>query len=699
MNFAVIILLPLLGLAGVRLTGKSHKRARGILVRCVCFIEFAACVFQAHNSISYGAASLSLPEVCGMGISFRSDGFRSIYCCIAAFMWFITSLFSEKYFAHYHNRTRYYSFNLLTLTGVMGMFLSDDLYTAFIFFEIMSMASYPWVAHDESKEAMKAAETYLYIAVIGGMVTLMGMFLLYRECSTLSFSGIREAAKNRAVYTASALVLIGFIAKAGAFPLHIWLPKAHPVAPAPASALLSGMLTKAGLFGILVVSSNIFFGSFTYGCVLLGIALTTMLLGAVLGVFSVNLKRTLACSSMSQIGYTLTGVSAFILLGEEGALPAQGALAHMINHSLLKLALFMAAGTVYMNTHKLELNDIRGFGRNKPLLHIIYLFGALGLAGVPGFNGYVSKTMIHEGLVEVYSESGIFAFKLCEWIFLFAAGLTTAYMLKTYIAVFWQKNADSETQARFDGMRHEYLDAKSRIALILSALPIPIIGLFPKKTVEFAVGHSLDFLRLVHYNTIKLFSVTNLTGGAVTLVIGTLVYLFIVRKYMYSKAYGYINIWPGWLDLEEAVYRPFIRLFMRVLGTVSGILGVFWDTFIEYTVLFASSAFKCIDVLWDKFSAFIVNVGALIARILEAALDSITVVIKQFVFVRHHDTKTAAGKTQAFLRKLIPSPRPDPREVTDLTYGSYVTNSVTFGLIICTLGILFAFLIIFLRLR
>ena len=182
--------------------------------------------------------------------------------------------------------------------------------------------------------------------------------------------------------------------------LHIWLPKAHPVAPAPASALLSGILTKSGIFGVIVVSVNIFRASTAWGNLILVLGLITMLGGAVLAVFSVNLKRTLACSSMSQIGFILTGIAMGCLLGEENALAARGALLYMVNHSLFKLILFMAAGVVYMNLHKLNLNDVRGFGRKKPILHFAFLMGAVGLMGVPGFSGYVSKTLIHEGIVE-----------------------------------------------------------------------------------------------------------------------------------------------------------------------------------------------------------------------------------------------------------------------------------------------------------
>ena len=670
MTVALLICLPLLGATGVKLIGKRNKTLRGVWVRGVCLLELAVSLLQLCLFFENGATEYSLKNVCQLGLTFKIDGFRAMYAVVAAFMWAMTGLFSHKYFAHYHNRTRYFCFNLLTLAGVMGLFLSDDFYTAFIFFEIMSMASYPWVAHDETPGAMRAAATYLGVAVLGGMVTLMGMFLLWNGTGSLAF----EAVSGTKAYTAAALILFGFMAKAGAFPLHIWLPKAHPVAPAPASALLSGMLTKAGMFGILVISFNVFKGVYLYGCIMLAIALVTMLTGAVLGVLSNNLKRTLACSSMSQIGYILTGIAAAVLLGDEGALPAQGALTHMLNHSVLKLALFMAAGAVYMNTHKLELDDIRGFGRNKPLLHIVYLLGALGLAGVPGFNGYISKTMIHEGLVEWINESGSLAFRFCEWVFLFAAGLTTAYMLKTYITVFWCKNKNPETQAKYNAMRRGYLDMRSRIALMLSAALIPLIGL-STDAVKLYCENSLSFVGLEAFKQIEYFSLENLKGGAITLVIGTLVYLLIVLP-------GFDKKLAPRFDLEDSIYRPiFCRMLPDLLAGVCAVLNGFGDT-----------------------SAKLFTVAlAFVSRVCEAVTDTFAVVCKQFIFTRHSSEteytglKRAAANTQAAFARLKPRIKPDPREVRDLSYGSYFTNTVSFGLIICTAGIVLAFVYILTR--
>ena len=232
----------------------------------------------------------------------------------------------------------------------------------------MSFTSYVWVAHDESEGALRSAATYLAVAVTGGLVMLMGLFLLYDLCGTLSFTelpaavaAVRESGGLTAstqgedavlslsggsaagippltqLYAAGGCLLFGFGAKAGAFPLHIWLPKAHPVAPAPASALLSGILTKTGVFGVIAVTVTLFACDGKWGSLVLLLGVATMALGALLAVFSVDLKRTLACSSVSQIGFILTGIGLLALPGEEKELAARGTLLHMVNHSLFKL--------------------------------------------------------------------------------------------------------------------------------------------------------------------------------------------------------------------------------------------------------------------------------------------------------------------------------------------------------------------------
>ena len=247
------------------LIGRRSKDARNIAVGLTGIAAFAGCLLLWRGEITFVWNGF-----CGLRLHMRADGFRSLYATVAAFMWMMTGLFSPEYFAHYHNRNRYYFFNLMTLGATLGVFLSDDLYTTLIFFEVMSLTSYTWVAHEETPGAMKAAGTYLAVAVIGGLTTLMGLFMLYHELGTLSFDGIRaalgEGEPSGTIVAAAWLTLFGFAAKAGMFPLHIWLPKAHPVAPAPASALLSGILTKSGVFGLLVVATRILPGNAVFCC-------------------------------------------------------------------------------------------------------------------------------------------------------------------------------------------------------------------------------------------------------------------------------------------------------------------------------------------------------------------------------------------------------------------------------------------------
>ncbi|MBQ4623150.1 MAG: sodium:proton antiporter, partial [Clostridia bacterium] len=382
------------------LVGRQNKNARNFLVIAVSLVTLATSV-----ALYLGKGGDLRLDFLVLGLRLKADGFRSLYAVILSLMWFATSVFSLEYFGeHYRNRNRYYFFLLLTLGAALGVFLSADWMTAFIFFEILSLTSFVWVIHDETEGALRAAKTYLAVAVIGGLVLFMGLGMLYKAFGTLEMDAIAAMAPDFAnkswLYGAGLCILFGFGAKAGMFPLHIWLPKAHPVAPAPASALLSGALTKVGIYGIVVLTTSLFHGDEAWGNMLLVLAVATMFGGALLAVFAVDLKRILASSSMSQIGFVLIGVALSAALGEEGSIAAAGAIYHMMNHSILKLGLFMGAGAVYMNLHALDLNKLRGFGRKKPVLAVLFAFGGLGLGGIPLWNGYLSKTLLHEAILE-----------------------------------------------------------------------------------------------------------------------------------------------------------------------------------------------------------------------------------------------------------------------------------------------------------
>ncbi len=565
-----------------------------------------------------GAMDFWIPGVCGFGLHLRLDGFRLIYLAVAILMWLVSGVFSKEYMAHYEKKTRYYVFFWATFLATAGVFLSEDLYTTFLFFEIMSFTSYVWVAFDEKQESLRAAQTYLAVAVIGGLVMLMGLYLLYDLFGTLDMDRLRECAAlavaeghQARLYAAGGLLLFGFGAKAGCFPLHIWLPKAHPVAPAPASALLSGILTKTGIFGIIVVSCRIFGTDVSWGLLIVGLGLVTMFVGALLAVFSVNLKRTLACSSVSQIGFILTGIGMSVLLasaGENPSIAARGALLHMVNHSLFKLVLFLCAAAVFMNLHQLDLNQIQGFGRKKPLLADCFLMGALGISGIPGWSGYVSKTLIHESIVEyrelIESGAAVAAgpfglaadktvWMAVEWIFLFTGGMTVSYMLKLFVALFVEENSDRKRQAEFDGMGGGYMKKASALALAVPAALVFALGMTPDLTMNrLADLGQCFFLAEGMAHPVSYFSLENIKGGLISIGIGIVLYFLVIRKCLMSQN-QYVDRWPGWLDLENLIYRPVLTILLPgVCGAVFGFL----DRYLLSTVVMvflAVSAVVC----------------------------------------------------------------------------------------------------------
>ena len=577
----VLVFFPFLGGLLAAVAGKKHADYRDFLADIAVVFEFLTAFGLFAVQSFAGEAVLTIDGICGMGLHFRADGFRLIYALVAAFMWMMTTVLSREYCRGHANTNRFYLFLLLTLGATMGVFLSADLFTTFIFFELMSFTSYVWVAQEETAPSLRAAQTYLAIAVIGGMVMLMGLFLLYHMFGTLEISELRAHAADadpRLLYAAGGCLLVGFGAKAGAFPLHIWLPKAHPVAPAPASALLSGILTKAGIYGVLILSAQLFFGDRIWEMWILGIGVLTMFGGALLAVCSIDLKRTLACSSMSQIGFILIGTGMQGLLTEGRELAVHGTLLHMVNHSMIKLVLFMAAGVIFMNAHALDLNAIRGYGRKKPLLKAIFGIGALAIAGVPLFGGYISKTLLHESIVEY---GGGWQMKAVEWIFLISGGLTVAYMTKLFVAIFIEKNDRKEVQEQFDAQKR-YMNVESTVALAGSALVLLVWGLFPHGLMDRAAVMGQAFMGLEETgHRVTYFSLTNLSGALISIGIGAVVYLFVIRRFLMDRAGRYINVWPAWLDLEDLIYRPVLKLLILLSAICCRVL----DSLVDFLVV------------------------------------------------------------------------------------------------------------------
>ncbi|MBO4762408.1 MAG: hypothetical protein J5499_03180, partial [Lachnospiraceae bacterium] len=292
------------------------------------------------------------------------------------------------------------------------------------------------------------------------------------------------------------------------------------------------------------------------------------------------------------------------------------------NHSMFKLCLFLSAGIIYMKKHSLDLNKLRGFGRDKTFLKIIFLVGALGISGVPLFSGYISKTLIHEGLVEYIhmSPTGHVILTVSEWLFLLCGGMTAAYMTKLFIAIFVEKPA-LESKEEADHASHDPGKVKIRFVSYLSAmLPACVIlffgvlpGLFMKGLGVFMSGFNNFTLAgegeevLEH---LSIFSLENLKGSAISLTFGALIYIFVIRRFLTAKDEEkgriYLSKWPVWLDIEEVIYRPLlIKILPSVLGAICRFVASTIPTFVAKVVLVVSKAVaKFFGELFDRIVTF-----------------------------------------------------------------------------------------------
>ncbi|MDE7273662.1 MAG: complex I subunit 5 family protein [Lachnospiraceae bacterium] len=631
---------------------KDKRKACALIMIFAGAVELAAALNLIICDLNGFSLGSSVSGVGGLGLHFMYSGFRGIFGMLTAFAWFVTALFSYGYMKNDPNVIRYDVFNLLTLGATMGIFYAADLFTLFFFFEIMSFTSFAWVAHKQTREALYAAGTYLGIAIAGGMAILMGLFIVYGRLGTLSFDAMYEnavmvmssgsKADVRWLFVAAGCMFVGFGAKASAFPVHVWLPQSYTEAPAPATALLSAILSKTGIFGILLVTLDVLPMQGSWGVFLLIVGIVTMVFGGIRGVMSSNFKTTLAYSSMSQIGFILTGVGMQSLLAEYlmcmigmeqagellGTVDARyldseviaeitkvfgmavnGTCLHMLNHLLVKLVLFMVAGVIVKQVGSYELNQVRGFGRKKPFLLVVFLLAAAGVGGIPLLNGYVSKTLLHESiaaygqwleLVESISAQNVKSavsataamINLVETLFLFSGGLTVAYMTKLFVVLFVEKNSDKKVQETYQAKK-DYVSVPSKIAIVICALPIPFIGILPNHVAKPIAEYGLMRFGLSHLiehqqENIHYYSLENLSGALISITVGVMVYFVVVRFMMLRsisfqrRADGYHDIFPRWLNMEKYVYRA---VFYTAVPFLLGIISRILDSVVDLIVI------------------------------------------------------------------------------------------------------------------
>ncbi|MBP1926006.1 formate hydrogenlyase subunit 3/multisubunit Na+/H+ antiporter MnhD subunit [Sedimentibacter acidaminivorans] len=560
-----IILIPLIGSFISFIIGIKDEKARSVFNITMTGANFFI-ITSLYFNVMNGTVDIFIPNIMGTGLFLKLDMFRYIFVWLTSLIWFLITIYSTQYLLSYKNRNRYYLFFMTTYWSTLGIFLSNNLINLFTFFEIMSLSSYPLIIHDEDKYSHDAGKTYLIMAVSGGLVLLMGLFLLYDFTQTLDIDKIKYVIQDigNIKYAIAGLIIAGFGVKAGMYPLHLWLPKAHPASPAPASAILSGVLLKTGIFGILVTSEIMGFSDIYISNTLIVLGFITMFLGGFLAMYQRNIKRILAYSSMSQMGYIIVGIGLMGILHEHKAIALYGTIYHIINHMIFKVLLFMSAGVIYMKLHELSINGIGGFGRKRKTLKICFFIGSCAIMGVPGFNGFISKNLLHHALAEaVHLYGGIWLY-IGELIFVISSAFTTAYLLKLFIAVFVEKSDHDIENIKMK------VTGRALIPMTILAAMIIFIGLNPNFTMNIIYKAAESFYIYDKIDT-HFYNLENIKSSLLSISLGTLIYVFFIRRVL-KKGSGenwwYENTALNWFSLENDLFIPIFTVIFKISSVV-----------------------------------------------------------------------------------------------------------------------------------
>lgn len=468
--------------AGISLlVGKEIKNRKILLITTGTFLAVTSILIMLAVCLSGESIYTLFSLTDRLPILFKMDGVSVVFAVMAAIIFSGAGVFSFEYMKHEEKEKKFYGFYLIVFGILTALCFAGNLITFYLFYEMLTLSSFPLVLHNRSREAVMAGLKYLFYSLCGAYMVLFGLYFVERYGNTLTFSagGVisAQAAADHGEFLllAAFFMILGFGVKAGMFPLHAWLVAAHPAAPATASAVFSAMIVKVGVLGIIRVVYYIFGASFLRGSwvqtVWLTLTLLTVFMGSMLAYREPVLKKRLAYSTISQISYILFGLA---VMNGEGV---TGSLLHVLCHGFIKAVLFLCVGAVIYQTGKTRADELRGIGKEMPLLMICYTIVSLGLIGIPPMGGFVSKWHLAIGALS----SGMPVF---DWlgpvILLVSALLTAGYLLPITI------------QGFFPGEDYDYGALQKKepsplmtVPVLLLTLLSVLIGLMPEEVIRY----------------------------------------------------------------------------------------------------------------------------------------------------------------------------------------------------------------------
>ena len=441
----------------------AAKEDRALRAKLNCgalALELALVLFLCT---AQGTGVLLLNMTPTLSLILRVDILGSIFAVLMAAMWLIGSVFALEYMNHDHNERSYQLFYMTVLSALIGQCYAGSMVTLYVFYELMTLLSVPMVVHERTPQAVAAGIKYLIYSIFGAMLGLLGIFFFdhYLGGVTFTAGGLTPVAgaSQTGLLVITFLVILGFGTKAGMFPMHGWLPTAHPVAPAPASAVLSGVITKAGVLAIIrviyfLVGANTLRGTWVQTA-FLTLTLVTVFMGSMLAYREPLLKKRLAYSTVSQVSYVLFGLACL------NPVAFSGAILHVVAHSTIKNCLFLCAGAIIHQTGKTYVRDLRGIGKQMPITIWCWTIASLGLIGIPPTGGFVSKWQLATGAMG----AGIGAFGIIgPVVLIISALLTAAYLLQVTINGF------------FPGSDYDYASLENKEPGKLMTVPMIVLA-------------------------------------------------------------------------------------------------------------------------------------------------------------------------------------------------------------------------------
>lgn len=404
--FWVVILLPLLSAPLIYLVGRLSVR-RNPAVNPARWIALVVLVIEGVFLFFAGQSFLTQHKSYHFflgAVTMQVDAIGLLLAAVVVSLGFFVTLFSAPYMRKEEGEEKFYPLLVILIGTIIGLGFAYDLFNLWVWFEAMAISSYMLVAFYRSQaSSLEAGVKYLLQSAVGSVFVMFAVALVFGQTGALNYEAIRLAAKpNLMLLAAGAFFVIGFGVKTALVPLHTWLPDAHSQAPSGISAMLSGIVIETGLIAMLRALSTLVLTEYSWGPVILGFGAVNMLLGNLMALRQTQVKRLLAYSSISHMGYILLGIGAAITFGHANS--AAGGFFHIITHALMKGLAFLAAGTLLYSLYiangkhnPLMVEDLNGASRRYPLATVGLSIAVLGLGGLPPLAGFMSKWQIFVG--------------------------------------------------------------------------------------------------------------------------------------------------------------------------------------------------------------------------------------------------------------------------------------------------------------